>query len=101
MKCSNNACGLVFGLEVALPGPSPMSVTRDQMAHPLSDAGPEAGKIEQENILPALALSESLEPPHQTAHPLSDAGPEAGKIGQENILPALTLSESLVPPPSR
>jgi hypothetical protein len=90
-----------FGLEVALPGPSPMSVSRDQMAHPLSDAGPEAGKIEQENILPALALSGSLEPPHQMAHPLSDAGPEAGKIGQENILPALTLSESLVPPPSR
>jgi hypothetical protein len=90
-----------FGLEVALPGPSSMSVTRDQMAHPLSDAGPEAGKIEQENILPALALSKSLEPPHQTAHPLSDAGPEAGKIGQENIPPALTLSESLVPPPSR
>jgi hypothetical protein len=78
-----------------------MSVTRDQMAHPLSDAGPEAGKFEQGNILPGLALSESLEPPHQTAHPLSDAGPEAGKIGQENILPALTLSESLVPPPSR
>ncbi len=52
-----------FGLEVALPGPSPMSVSRDQMAHPLSDAGPEAGKIGQENILPALTLSESLVPP--------------------------------------